>query len=76
MPTSRRLTSRWIRWRQKIKMLLQDDDDFKHLEGLLKSVPGVRPKLSATLAADLAELGDATANGSVPWSASLPSPGG
>ena len=33
------------------------DDDFKHLDGLLQSVPGVGPTLAATLAADLRELG-------------------
>lgn len=44
---------------RKIRDLLDADDDFKHLDGLLRSVPGVGPTLSATIAADLRELGQA-----------------
>jgi len=43
----------------QIRDLLDADDDFKHLDELLRSVPGVGPTLSATIAADLAELGHA-----------------
>ena len=43
----------------KIRDLIDADDDFKHLDKLLRSVPGVGPTLSATLAAELRELGDA-----------------
>ena len=42
---------------QRIRELIDSDDDFKHLDTLLRSVPGVGPQLSATLAADLRELG-------------------
>lgn len=42
---------------RKIRKLIEADDDFKHLDGLLQSVPGVGPGLSATLAAELRELG-------------------
>lgn len=42
---------------QKIRKLIDADDDFKHLDRLLRSVPGVGPVLSATLAAELRELG-------------------
>ncbi len=42
---------------KQIRDLLDADDDFKHLDGLLRSVPGVGPVLSATLAAELRELG-------------------
>jgi transposase len=42
---------------QKIEKLIDSDDEFKHLDQLLKSVPGVGPVLSATLVAELAELG-------------------
>lgn len=42
---------------KQIRDLLDADDDFKHLDGLLRSVPGVGPVLSATLAAELHELG-------------------
>jgi transposase len=42
---------------KQIRDLIDADDDFKHLDGLLQSVPGVGPTLSATLAADLRELG-------------------
>jgi transposase len=43
---------------QRIAELIDADDDFKHLNGLLKQVPGVGPMLSATLTADLRELGE------------------
>jgi len=42
---------------RKIRKLIDSDDDFKHLDGLLRSVPGVGPVLSATLLAELRELG-------------------
>ena len=42
---------------RRIRELIDSDDDFKHLDGLLRSVPGVGPVLSSTLAADLRELG-------------------
>jgi transposase len=42
---------------QRIAELIDADDDFKHLKGLLNQVPGVGPTLSATLTADLRELG-------------------
>jgi transposase len=42
---------------QRIRQLIDADDDFKHLDGLLQSVPGVGPVLSATLVAGLPELG-------------------
>jgi transposase len=41
----------------KIRKLIDSDDDFKHLDRLLRSVPGVGPVLSATLVAELRELG-------------------
>jgi transposase len=41
-----------------IRELIDADDDFKHLDGLLQSVPGVGPVLAATLAAEMRELGD------------------
>jgi transposase len=44
---------------QKIRQLIDADDDFKHLDGLLQSAPGVGPVFSATLAAELRELGEA-----------------
>jgi transposase len=44
---------------EQIRKLIDADDEFKHLDGLLRSVPGVGPTLSATLAAELAELGRA-----------------
>ena len=44
---------------RRIRELIDADDDFRHLDGLLRSVPGVGPTLSATLAAELRELGDA-----------------
>jgi transposase len=43
---------------QQIRALVDADDDFKHLDGLMQSVPGVGPTLSATLAAEVRELGD------------------
>lgn len=42
---------------EKIKKLIDSDDDFKHLDQLLQSVPGVGPTLSATLTAEMHELG-------------------
>jgi len=42
---------------QKIRKLIDSDDDFKHLDRLLRSVPGVGPVLSSTLVAELRELG-------------------
>jgi transposase len=42
---------------KQIRDLIDADDDFKHLDGLLQSVPGVGPTLSATLAAEVPELG-------------------
>ena len=44
---------------KQIRDLIDADDDFKHLDGLLQSVPGVGPTLSATLAAEVPELGTA-----------------
>jgi len=41
----------------KIRTLIDSDDDFKHTDRLLQSVPGVGPVLSATLTAELSELG-------------------
>ena len=42
---------------RKIRELIDSDDDFKHLDKLLRSVPGVGPVLSSTLVAELPELG-------------------
>jgi transposase len=42
---------------KQVRALIDADDDFKHLDRLLQSVPGVGPTLSATLASDLRELG-------------------
>jgi transposase len=42
---------------KKIRKLIDSDDDFKHMDKLLRSVPGVGPVLSSTLLAELAELG-------------------
>lgn len=42
----------------RIRTLIDSDDEFKHLDRLLRSVPGVGPVLSATLVADLSELGN------------------
>jgi transposase len=44
---------------RRIRELIDADDDFRHLDKLLRSVPGVGPTLSATIAAELRELGDA-----------------
>jgi transposase len=44
---------------KQIRQLIDADDEFKHLDKLLQSVPGVGPTLSATLAAELRELGQA-----------------
>lgn len=44
---------------KRIRELIDADDDFRHLDRLLRSVPGVGPTLSATIAAELRELGDA-----------------
>jgi transposase len=44
---------------RRIRELIDSDDDFKQLDKLLRSVPGVGPALSATIAAELRELGDA-----------------
>ena len=44
---------------KQIRGLLDADDEFKNLDALLRSVPGVGPVLSATLAAELRELGQA-----------------
>jgi transposase len=43
---------------RQIRDIIDADDDFRYLDGLLQSVPGVGPAVSATLAADLSELGD------------------
>ena len=42
---------------QQIKKLIESDDDFRNLDRQLKTVPGVGPVVSATLAAELPELG-------------------
>jgi transposase len=42
---------------KKIRQLIDADDDFKHIDRLLRSVPGVGPVLSATLLAELSEIG-------------------
>jgi transposase len=42
---------------QKIRKLIDSDDDFKHMDRLLQTVPGVGPVLSSTMAAELSELG-------------------
>lgn len=42
---------------KQIRELIDADDQFKHLDKLLQSVPGVGPTLSATLASELRELG-------------------
>jgi transposase len=42
---------------KKIASLIDSDDEFKHLDKLLQSVPGVGPTLSATLLGELNELG-------------------
>jgi len=43
---------------KQIRKLIDSDDDFKHLDRQLRSVPGVGPVLSSTLIAELPELGD------------------
>jgi transposase len=43
----------------KIRRLIDSDDDFKNLDKLLRTVPGVGPVLSSTLVAELSELGAA-----------------
>jgi transposase len=42
---------------RQIQELIDCDDDFKHLDRLLRSVPGVGGVLSSTVIADLPELG-------------------
>jgi transposase len=44
---------------KQIRNLIDADDDFKHLDRLLQSVPGVGPTVAATLVAELRELGQA-----------------
>ena len=44
---------------EQIAKLIKGDDDFKHIDKLLKTVPGVGPTVSATLLAELNELGHA-----------------
>jgi transposase len=44
---------------EQIRALVDADDEFKRLDGLMRSVPGVGPTLSATLAAEVRELGQA-----------------
>lgn len=46
----------------QIRDLIDSDDEFKTLDKLLRSVPGVGPTLSATLTAELPELGRTDAN--------------
>ena len=43
----------------QVRKLIEADDEFKHLDGLMQEVPGVGPTLSATLAAEVRELGEA-----------------
>jgi transposase len=43
----------------QIRKLIESDDDFKHLDKLLRTAPGVGPVLSSTLVAELHELGEA-----------------
>jgi transposase len=42
---------------KQIRRLIDSDDDFKRLDELLRSAPGVGPVLSSTLVAELSELG-------------------
>jgi transposase len=42
---------------KKIRTLVESDDDFDSIDKLLRSVPGVGPVVSATLLAELKELG-------------------
>src|SRR5205823_6616118 len=44
---------------KQIRHLIDSDDDFKDLDRLLQSVPGLGPVASATVAAELRELGRA-----------------
>jgi len=44
---------------KQIRDLIDADDELARLDGLLQTVPGVGPTLSATLAAELTELGTA-----------------
>jgi len=44
---------------KKIRVLIESDDDFDSIDKLLRGVPGVGPVVSATLLAELSELGDA-----------------
>jgi transposase len=43
---------------QQIRRLIDADDDFRNLDRQLRGVPGVGPVLSATIVAELRELGD------------------
>ena len=47
------------RLEKQIRKLIEADDDFRDLDRRLRAVPGVGPVLSATLAAELPELGKA-----------------
>jgi transposase len=47
-----------VRLDQRIRELIDADEDFKHLDKLLRSAPGVGPTLAATLVADVRELGE------------------
>ena len=42
---------------RQIRDLIDADDDFRDLDRLLRTVPGVGPTLAATLLADVPELG-------------------
>ncbi len=42
---------------RKIEKLIDSDDDFKNMDLLLQSVPGVGPAVSSTLMAELQEIG-------------------
>ncbi|MGH9809146.1 MAG: IS110 family transposase [Terriglobia bacterium] len=44
---------------KQIRTVIDSDDDFKHLHEILRSAPGVGPASSATLLAELHELGQA-----------------
>jgi transposase len=44
---------------RQIRQLIDADDDFRDLDRILRSVPGVGPTLAATLVAELPELGRA-----------------
>jgi transposase len=59
---------------ERIRTLIDSDDDMGAVDQLLRSVPGVGPTLSATLLCELAELGTVDrAAPSAPWAASPPS---